>query len=449
MTTRTHRSQPTLSRRRLLAGLGGAALLPLLPVTEAQAEDRGPIKRLILLFSPCGTIPSAWEPTGGKQNFTLGKILEPLEPHRPDLIILKGLKILSGGPGSNHMQGSGKLWTGCKLSEGDKFMAADGELTGWAGGPSIDQHILQKLQPDTPFRSLELGVRTGSADVRSRQCYRGKDDPLPPEDSPYKVFSRLFGSFGADQAALAKQRARRKSVLDLVSGELGAMTARHGAADRHKLEQHLEHVRAIEKRLTEDHEYSAECTAPVLPKDVQFANANAFPKVSRMQIDLMVMAMTCDMLRFASLAWARAISQQKYPWLDIPATHHDLSHRGDGDADAVAKLTKINAWHAGEVAYLIDRLKAIPEGDGTLFDSTLIVWGNELGKGNNHSLRGIPFVLAGNAGGAFKTGRFHKFSDQPHNRLLVEIGRAFGLAELNAFGDLDDGSGGLDVLTTG
>lgn len=447
MSARTHR--PVLSRRRLLGGLAGAAALaPFLPVSEARAAT-GPIKRLILLFSACGTIAPNWEPTGTKKDFKLGPILAPLAPHQADLIVLKGLRILPGGPGSNHMQGAGKIWTGSALLPGNEFSGGGGASSGWGGGPSIDQLILDRTAPGTPFGSLELGVRTGAADVRSRQCYRAANEPLPAEDNPYKVFARLFGDFGADKAALEKLFKRRQSVLDHVKAELDAMAPRHGAADRHKLEQHLEHIRAIEKRLTQDHDYAAACVAPKLAPDVAWSAMNAFPKVSRMQIDLMVMALTCDMTRIASLAWNHATSGQKFSWLGIDETHHDLSHRGDGDVDAQTKLTQINAWHAGEVAYLIDRLKSIPEGDGTLFDSTLIVWGNELGKGNNHSLKDIPFVLAGSAGGSLVTGRFHKFTERAHNRLLVEIGRAFGVADLDSFGDLDEGTGGLDVLHTG
>lgn len=447
MTTRT---SSTLSRRALLSRFGSAAVLaPLLPVTTAQAEGRAAIKRLVLLFSPNGTIPSKWEPTGTKKNFTLGEILAPLEPHHEDLIIIKGLRLLPGGPGSNHMQGSGKLWTGSKLLPGKEFTSTGGSTSGWGGGPSIDQLIVDRTKPGTTFRSLELGVRTGNADVRSRQCYRAANEPLPPEDSPYKVFTRLFGDFGADTAELEKLFQRRRSVLDHVGAELDAMKALHGAEDRHKLEQHHEHVRTIEKRLTQDHDYAAACVAPDLPEGVAYQNQGAWQKVSRMQIDLMVMALTCDMMRVASLAWGRSISQQKYPFINVPDAHHDLSHKGDGDASAVAKLVKINAWHAGEMKYLIDQLKQIPEADGTLFDNSLVVWGNELGKGNNHSHRDLPFVLAGSAGGALKTGRFHKFPDQPHNRLLVQIGRALGVADLGSFGDLDDGSGGLDALVTG
>lgn len=448
--TANHRFHPRISRRGVLAGLGAAAALaPFLPMRLSRAEEAPPVKRLILLFSGNGTIPSEWEPDGQGADFTLRKILTPLAAHKDDLIVVKGLKMIGGGAGSNHMQGSGKLWTGTNLLDGDEFSGGGGAKSGWGGGISIDQHIVKETAPPTQYSSLELGVRTGDADVRSRQSYRGANDPVPPKDNPYDVFDRLFGGLVADPAELAALRSRRKSVLDAVLADLEVMKLRHGAADRAKVEQHLERLRTVEARLTEDQQYAGACEAPTLTQGVDWKSEAAFPKVSRLMLDQLVMALTCDMTRVATLAWGRATSMQKYPWLDINEAHHDISHKDDTTTTVKDKLVKINAWHAGELAYLIDQLKAVPDGDGTLFDSTLIVWGNELGRGSNHSMKNIPFVLAGSAGGVFKTGRYHDVGEVAHNRLLVSIGRAFGLDELETFGGADDGTGGLDVLTTG
>ena len=185
-----------------------------------------------------------------------------------------------------------------------------------------------------------------------------------------------------------------------------------------------------------------------MPPAAATSTNDDFAAIGALQIDLMVMALACDITRVASLQWSRALSATRFSWLPSPITegHHDLSHRGDDDASAVDKLTRINQWYASQLARLIAKLKAVPEGDGTLFDHTLILWCNELGKGNTHSRVNAPYVLAGSAGGALATGRFLTFEgDVPHNNLLLAILQLMGLPD-TTFGNPDWCTGPLPGL---
>jgi hypothetical protein len=176
------------------------------------------------------------------------------------------------------------------------------------------------------------------------------------------------------------------------------------------------------------------------------ANDN-FPGVSRLQIDMMVAALGCDLTRVVSLLWAGAANEVRFTWLGQNDGHHTISHDNGGGGQA--QRIESHAWFSGEVAYLFDKLKEVPDGAGTLFDNSLVAWGNELSDGAAHSQRPIPIVLAGKAGGAItNTGRLLEYGEQRHNRLLVSIANLMGLSDVNEFGSLDEGAGGLPGLTS-
>jgi hypothetical protein len=202
------------------------------------------------------------------------------------------------------------------------------------------------------------------------------------------------------------------------------VSAHLGASDRQRLDAHLTAVREIETRLTTDLAVAnPACHDPAVASVAAQTN-DAFPNVGTLQMQLLVMALACDLTRVASLQWSRSVSQTRFSWLGIAQGHHDLSHRSDDDAVAVDKLTRINRWYAQQLATLVGLLKATPDANGgTLFDSTLILWSNELAKGNIHSRHNAPYVLAGSAGGALRTGRFLSYDGQelPHNNLLVSL----------------------------
>ncbi|HXT99729.1 MAG TPA: DUF1552 domain-containing protein [Polyangia bacterium] len=434
-----------------MRGAGGAAIA--LPWLEAMAPRRaqaatGPVKRFVVMFSANGTIPSAWAPTPGtsETDFTLSPILAPLEAHKADIVIVGGLE-QKGGGGDGHQNGMGGMLTDQMLNS-NPFANVNAPPTGWPMDTSIDQRIADGLAVPTQLRSLELGVQVGSADNWGRMIYRAANQPLPPDDDPASVYGRVFSDLHTDTAVLARLRRRRKSILDGVGAQFTRLSARVGSADRQRVDAHLTAVQEIEKRLTTDLVVNnPACKNPTVSAVSATAN-DAFPMAGALQMDLLTMALACDITRVASLQWSRSVSQTRFTWLNITQGHHDLSHRPDTEPDAVANLTTINNWYAQQFAGLISRLKATPDGaGGTLFDNTLLLWCNELAKGNTHSRQGAPYVLAGSAGGALRTGRSLSYDGQglPHNNLLVSILNAMGVPD-TTFGKPDWCTGSLTGL---
>lgn len=441
------RSLPRFPRRTVLrSALGAAIALPWLESLNSRpvhAQTSQP-KRFVVMFSPNGTLPNLWTPTGGETDFELSPILTPLAEHRDRLVILSGIDQMGGG-GDGHQNGIGGMLTGTPLNPGP-FGGMMAPPAGWASGPSVDQRIAEVVGGETKLPSLELGVQVGRADNWGRMCYRAADQPLPPEDDPAAVYSRVFAELHTDPAVLERLRRRRASILDAVGGEYERVSQRLGSADRQRLEAHLESVREIELRLSRQAVVEGpHCSDPVL-RPVAAQENDAFPEVGELQVDLLAMALACDITRVASLQWSRSVSPTRFTWLGIEEGHHDLSHRGDDDAAAVDRITRIEQWYATQFARLLTQLAAIPEGDGSVLDNTLVLWCNELAKGNTHSRENACYVLAGGAGGALQTGRFlHYEGHQPHNDLLVSLLQAMGLPD-DRFGRADWCNGPLPGL---
>lgn len=420
--------RPLLPRRALLRAGGVAFALPLLEAMRPRAARAAAVapKRFVVMFSPNGTIFPNWVPQGGESDFVLSPILAPLEPHRADLTVIAGLSQMGAG-GDGHQTGIGGMLTGQQLNPGPFQGGANAGSSGWANGISIDQKVASVLGRSTRLRSLELGVQVGSADNWGRMSYLGPDRPVPPEESPAQAYLRLFAGAGASPEQIARLRARRRSVLDAVLGQFAAVSARVGSADRARLDAHATVVRDIEVRLDAQAMATASCRDPG-PPDLgglvgdAAANDN-FPALGKLQMDLLVVALACDLTRVASLQWSRSVSLTRFTWLGINEAHHELSHLADNDVQAVDKLTRINRWYAQQLAYLTGKLAATPEVDGSrLLDSSLVFWCNELGKGNAHSRKPAPYVITGRAGGALRGGRFLSYEgDTPHNDLLVSL----------------------------
>lgn len=435
------------SRRALLGSMGAAGVLtPFLPMMRgAHAGGTEFPTRLILCFSPNGTIHENWAPTGTTEDFQLSPILSPLETFKDQLTILDGLEVVREGPGDGHQKGMALMWTGSRILEGSEFQGGGNSGTaGWGGGISVDQHVANTIGTETAYKSLEFSVQSGGATVWSRMCYAGSNQPIAPEPSPEAMFDRLFSDFDIDTSELEQLKAERGSVIDLVKGDLEALSPKYGTDDKLKIEAHLDAIRAIEQR---NDLAVPTCEIPLVDTSVPHDANENFPAVSRLQIDQMVMALACDLTRVASLQWSRSVGGTRFDWIGVPEGHHDLSHLGDGDQSMVDKITAINTWYAEEFAYLLQQLASIPEGDGTMLDNTLVVWGNELSRGNSHGNHPVPFVLAGGAGGRIQPGRYLTYDREPHNRLLVSICHALGLQGETTFGDIDSGSGGLSGLT--
>jgi hypothetical protein len=423
-----------LSRRALLRGSAGIAVgLPFLEIMapRARAATAAAPKRYINFFSPNGTIYPAWVPTAGTSpsSFTLSRILAPLAPNQKSLVVLDGISNVAGtkGNGDDHMRGMGTMLTGTELAPGTT-MGGAGTPAGLAGGISVDQSIAALIGQTTKFKSLELGVEAGSAGtVWGYTSYSGASQPLPPDNSPASVFTRVFSTLGTSGSQAQRLAAERKSVLDAVIASYTKLNPRLGAVDRAKLDAHLTNVRDLETRVAAvGGTVGASCAKPAMPTGDFKMNAS-FPAVGKLQMDLLVMAMACDLTRVGTVQWENSVGGTQFTWVDPTITrgHHDMSHDDDSNADTMEKLTKINVWYAQQLNYLLTALAAVPEptatGMGTMLDNTVVVWCNELAKGNIHSHAPQPFVLAGGAGGALQTGRFLQFNKVPHNNLLVSL----------------------------
>ena len=460
-----------LSRRDFLQNLGlGAAALPFvlnLPSLGFANQQRRK-QRLVIMFSPNGVVPSTFWPDEEGEIFTLKESLSPLEPFKNRLLTLNGVCDKVRGDGDNHMRGIGCLLTGCELFPGN-IQGGSHTPAGWASGLSIDQEIKNFLQANaetrTRFGSLEFGVMVPDrADTWTRMCYSGPNKPISPIDDPYQMFSKLYGRV-KDQESL-------KSILDNLQSDLKRLASNVSVADRQLLEEHATFVREMEQELKASND-SVGHAVPELEPGVKEDNDN-MPRLTKMQIDLMVNSFTADFARVVTLQLTNSVGGAKMRWLDIQEGHHELSHNPDTDEKSQEKLTKINKWYCEQLAYLAQRLAETPEpgGEGSLLDNTLIVWTNELGKGNSHTLDNIPFVLVGN-GLDFKMGRSLKFDKKPqgkvmkaldqgvdfvtgkslkpdkvaHNRLLLSLAHGFG-HHITRFGNPDFcGDGPLSELT--
>jgi hypothetical protein len=415
------------SRRSALhAALAASVGLPWLETfapREARAQQGG-APCFIAMFTPNGTIHENWAPRGGETDFSLSPILLPLEAHRGDLVIVDGLTQRGAG-GDQHQRGIGGALTGSGLLPGN-FGGMAAMPSGWAEGPSVDQRIGEAVGQGTPFRSLELGVQVGTADNYGRLSYRAGNQPLAPREDPAQLFDDLCGASLLPAAERERRRQRRASVLDFVRADLTEVASKVSLLDRQRLDEHFTYVREVEQRLDQLGNGS-QCGALERPVPATPEN-DRFPAIGELELDLLALALSCGRTRVASLMWSRSVSNVRFTWLGIEEGHHQLSHRPDSDRTAQDKLTRINEWYATRLAGLIDRLKRLPEGGGTLFDRCLVLWCNEFGTGNTHSSARAPYVLAGRAGGALRTGRFLSYSgDLSHNDLLLSLLRIFGV----------------------
>jgi hypothetical protein len=436
----------TRTRREFIRDLGlGAATLPFLlnlPSLGFANQERRK-QRLVVMFSPNGIVPSTFWPDQEGEEFTLKESLTPLEPFQKQTLILHGVCDKVRGDGDSHMRGIGCLLTGIELFPGNIQGGSD-TPAGWASGLSIDQEIKNYLQSQpatrTRFGSLEFGVMVPDhADTWTRMVYTGPNKPLAPIDNPYQMFAKLYGR--------RKDEESLRSILDDLSDDLRKVGEKVSAEDRRLLEDHATFVREMEQEMKGSENQSVGHAVPQLEPGVKAENDN-IPRISKMQIDLMVNSFAADFARIGTLQYTNSVGGAKMHWLGVDEGHHELSHKPDNEAPAQEKLTKINKWFCEQLAYLAKRLAETPEpgGGGSLLDNTLIVWTNELGKGNSHTLDNIPFVLVGN-GLDFRMGRSVKYPKLPHNRLLLALAHGMG-HRIERFGNPDFcGQGVLPNLT--
>jgi hypothetical protein len=432
------------TRRQFIRDLGlSAAAVPFLLNLPgmAFANQQKRKQRIIFMFSPNGIVRKDFWPDELGADFKLKEILSPLAPYQDQLLLLNGLSDKVRGDGDGHMRGIGCLLTGIELFPGNIQGGSD-TPAGWAKGISIDHEIKNFLQKDvatrTRFGSLEFGVMVPDrADTWTRWSYSGANKPVTPIDDPQQMFAKLYGR-AKDQDAL-------KSVLDDVNDDLKKLTAAVGKDDRRLIEEHATFVREMEEELKQSKD-AASHPVPVIEPGVRKDNDH-IPQISKTQIDLMVNAFAADFTRVASMQYTNSVGQARMRWLGIDDAHHTLSHEPNDKIAAQEKLTKIDKWFCEQLAYMAKRLSETPEpgGNGSLLDNTLIVWTNELGEGNSHSLDNIPFVLVG-GGLDFKMGQSLKFDRTPHNRLLVALANGFG-HDIKTFGNPNFCGAGALTLT--
>jgi hypothetical protein len=440
-----------VSRRTLLKAASGAVLaLPLLPSLRARAQEKVTPKRFVTMYTPNGVIHDGWWPTAvtSETEFELSSSHQPLSAYRDRLLILGGLemKVALTGAGGPHQRGIGGLFTNMPLGEG-AFVDGCGRTAGWATGISIDQAIANQIGTESPVGSLQLGVRATENDVQGRISYAGPGMPLPPLNTPLEVYKRVFEGFSPPaptpgQDAAKALLAQRKSVLDAVSSEFGALNNRLSAADRQTLDAHLTLVRDVERRLSLG---IGDCAKPEVPPTLDGTSEVDMPQIAELELDLLALAFACDLTRVASFEISTALNRIRYPWANSLGEGHSLSHAGASDADAKAQLLARQAWHSSLIARLFDRLASMPEGEGTVLDSTLLFWGNEVSMGTTHTHDNMPFLVAG-GGWALRTGRYIKYNGESHADLLLALLNTMGV-NVMTFGDPQHCTGPLSGLT--
>lgn len=432
------------SRRRVLKGLlAGGVGLPLSGLLGRAAQAAGtPPKRFICFYIPDGCSPAHWHPTGSTTEFTLPSMTRPLERLKSDLVFLQGLNMYSGG--STHEGGAAKVLT------------ATGET-------SIDVFVGQNYKSATPYASLHLGVASAHENGGNYVSFLGKDQPVVPEDNPLRAFERLFGTPG--QVADIEQR-RRLSILDCAKSDLARLQSRLGAAEKQKLDLHSESLRAVEQRIADAAQESGSgCNTSGWNSEhwsIPAGQENAYPKyynrddqfevVGKLQMDLAVLALQCDLTRAVTIQWSHPVSPTSLQnYTDVSTRHHDASHFDTNSESAIETFATLKRWYMERFAYLIDELRATQDSTGvSLLDNTLVLVCSELGHSSRHDHNDMPFILGGRAGGLV-TGRYLDYrnsnnnGNESHAKLLVSIAQAMGIP-ITSFGYTGHGSGPLPGL---
>ncbi len=434
-----------LSRRTVLRGMGAAVALPALEAMApagafAAAGGPKPPLRMAFLMTPNGVNVQHWFPSAEGTDYEFPKTLRPLAPFRDRLLVLSGLthdkaRANGDGPG-DHARSAAAFLTGCqpRKTDGAEIRA----------GVSVDQLAAQKVGSRTRLPSLEIGCDKGamagncdsgySCAYSSAISWSGPTTPVAKEINPRAVFARLFG----DPDAVAAERERllqalyRRSVLDLVLEDARGLSGELGAADRKKLDEYLESVRSIEKRIR-----SAEKEAdPEIPPSVEVPRGVPADYTShiRLMMDLLAAAFQTDSTRILTFQIANEGSNRPFPQLEVRDGHHSLSHHGR-NPEKLEKIQKIDQFYVEQFAYLLGKLQGMKEGEGTVLDSCMLVHGCAIGDGNRHNHDELPVLLAGGGGGTLAPGRHVRYPrNTPMNNLFLEMLDRMGVQE-ERFGD--------------
>ena len=439
-----------LPRRTFLRGLGATLALPMLdsmtPPVSALAPSTPPI-RLGYVYTPNGIVgacdksprPFMWTPKTAGANFEFSPTMKALEPFRDRINVMSGLAQVTGralgdGPG-DHARATATFLTGVHPY---KTGGADFRL-----GVSADQIAARELGKYTQLASLELGLEpqplAGNCDSGYTCAYmsmswRGPSSPLPAETNPRAVFERLFGDGAStDPKIRALRLEQQKSVLDYVTDSLSRLQRRVSAGDKRKIDEYFESVRDVERRIALAEAQNATLELPHLERPG--AVPDDYIQYSKLMIDLQVIAWQTDMTRVASFMLGRDGSNRSYREIGISDGHHSISHH-QGDGERLDKLIKIDELHVSMFAYLLERLRDTPDGDGTLLDHSLVVFGSSISESNIHTHDDLPIVVAGTANGQLTGNRHIVYSKEtPLNNLFLSMFDLAGLPHVDGFGD--------------
>jgi hypothetical protein len=426
-----------IPRRTFLRGLGATMALPLLDAmvpaaTPLAKTAANPVRRLGFIFMPMGCDQSRWTPPGGKTLGELSPILSSLEPVKEHVTVVTNMELQNAYPGSHATSNSSFLSAAkAKLTESTDYYL----------GTTVDQVAAQKIGQETQLPSLELAMDllqvVGQCDngyacvYQNNLSWSSPTTPLPAEAHPRIVFESLFGEGGS----IAERRAalrKRASLLDSFNDDLARLKRDLGPADRARISHYLETVREVERRIQKAEADTAENPLPDLDRPVGVPAAYA--DHARLMFDLQVLALQGDVTRVITFQLARETSNRTYPEIGVSDPHHPLSHHGN-DPEKIARMAKINQFHVSLFAEFLAKLKATPEGNGTLLDHSLYLYGSGIGNPNIHDHTNLPILVAGGAAGGMKGGRHIKY-DKPqplanlHLTLLDKVG-----VHLDSFAD--------------
>jgi hypothetical protein len=427
--------QRALPRRTFLRGAGTLLALPFLdamvPASVALAQSPArPRTRFGAVFVPNGAIMEQWTPASVAAGFELPMILQPLEPLRDSLVVISNLTRAATQGGDHAVSAAGWL-TGAaaKRTEAEDIRA----------GITIDQVIARQIGQDTPFPSLEAATEdftgyigactTGfSCAYANTISWSSPTTPLPMEINPRTLFERLFGEPGTPEQRAARIR-RDRSILDFVGQEAAALSQTLGARDRVRLDQYLDNIREIERRIRRVEQHNAVTVTPV---DTPIGIPESFEDHVALMYDLLAVAWEADVTRVFTFMVARELSARTYPQAGVPEQHHQVSHHGN-DPATIAKVARINRYHTELFARFVTKLKAIPEADGSLLDHALIVYGGGMGNPNQHAEGPLPLVALG--GGAGRGNRHLQHAPgTPVGNLWVSVANRYG-ATTDSFGE--------------
>ena len=427
----TRRSLP---RRTVLRGLGATLALPLLDAMVPALAHRTlmaatPPRRFGAVFVPMGERPSHWTPKTSGKGFELSPILEPLAPFQDSMIVVSNVdRPLQG----THAVSSGTWLTGSapRRTEAEDFVA----------GTSLDQIIAEQIGRDTVFPSIEIGTEdltgyVGACDVGYSCAYmntiswKTPTTPMPLECNPRVVFERMFGRPGSTEERVARMRQNR-SILDSVRGDVSSLETGLGARDRVRLDQYLDHVREIEARIQRAEK---QATTEVLVPTAPIGIPDSWAEHASTLFDLMAVAWEADLTRVFSFMLNREASQLVFPELDFNEPWHHVSHHGN-EPEKLAMLVKLNIYQIGIFGKFLDRLRTTPDGDGSLLDHSVVLWGSGMSDSNAHSPLDLPYLQVGSAGGLFKGDR-HLVARKGTELadVMLTVAQRFG-AEIDHFG---------------